>query len=152
MEPTDVPRKTEAGEQALKQRTGDLPRQLRTVLILVDGRSDVATLRSKAAGMEGLEEALDELQRRGFIATGKEGRGAAAPEDVAGIKQQLIATAREVLGKDAEKVVKKLEAAPDTREGILEVTRNCKKVVTLIIDEQKAEELTHRCREILGDF
>ena len=152
MERTDVPHKTDAGEQALQQRTGDLSRHQRNVLILVDGRSDVATLRSKAAGIDGLDEALDELQRLGFVATGEEGGGAAAPDDVAGVKKRLIATAREVLGKDAEKVVKKLEAAPDSREGILEVTRNCKKVVTLIIDEKKAEELTERCREILGDL
>jgi len=151
MEPTDVPHKTEAGERALKERTGDLNRHQRNVLILVDGRSDLATLRTKAAGIEGLDEALEALGRGGFIAFGNEAGGTAAA-DMAGIKQQLIAIAREVLGRDAEKVVKKLEAAPDSREGILEVTRNCKKVVTLIIDETKAEELTQRCREILGEL
>lgn len=150
MDNSDVPSKTEAGERALRERSGDLSRSLRTVLILVDGQSDVAGLHRKSAGMEGLDAALEELRERGLIRFGDEGGAAAPAADAVGIKRQLIDAAREVLGKDADRVVKKLEAAPDTTDGILEVTRNCKKLVALIIDEDKAEELTARCERILG--
>lgn len=153
MENTDVPIKTAAGEEALQQRTGDLQRQLRTVLILVDGRSDVAALRSKAAGMDGLEQALDELQQRGLVRTDGQAEASGGPSnEPAEIKSRLIEAAQEILGKDADRVVEKLNSAPDTKEGILEVTRNCKKLVALIIDEKKAEALTSRCQQIIGEI
>jgi hypothetical protein len=70
--------------------------------------------------------------------------------DVAEVKAELVRIARELLGNDAAKVIGKLEAAPNTKEGLMEVTTQCKKVVKLLIDERKAEELMTRCSDLIA--
>ena len=144
--------KTPKGEQAIEQRSQLLDRNLRYVLILVDGSSSIGQLREKGAGLPDFDESLRLLADQGFIAVGQagaEGESGSGAADFAGIKQQLIAVAEELLQADAEKVVKKLRAAPESREGMLEVISSCKKMVKLIIDEKKAEQLMSRCSEIL---
>jgi len=42
----------------------------------------------------------------------------------------------------------KIETAPDTKEAMEEVLNNCKKIVKLMIDEKKAEELIRKCNEL----
>lgn len=59
--------KTREGEDAVEQRTRLVQRNLRTVLILVDGRTAVGDLVAKAGSMEILEDALTQLERDGFI-------------------------------------------------------------------------------------
>lgn len=145
--------KTARGEQAIAQRSHELDRHLRYVLILVDGRSNVAELRAKGTGLPDFDESLQLLERQGFICPEQtEDAEPGATVDFAEVKEKLIVVAGEVLGADAQKVVKKLQAAPDSREGILEATGSCKRMVKLIIDEKKAEQLMLRCGEILENI
>ena len=151
MQPEAIIKKTAKGEEAIGQRAHDLDRNLRYALILVDGKSSVNEIRAKGSGLPDLDQSLQQLAEQGFITTGDSGSAAAASgaSDYAAAKQQLIGIAEELLGSDADKVIKKLKAAPDSREGILEVTSGCKKMVKLIIDEDKAEQLMTRCSNIL---
>ncbi len=154
MDRTATVAKTGKGEEELLHRSHGLDRNLRYVLILVDGTSTVQELvEGKGAAMPDVEGSLQSLCDEGYITIGGVGAddGCDVPgdRDVATIKAQLIATAKEVLGSDAPKIVAKLEAAPDNREGLQEVVNSCKKMVKLLIDEKKAEILMSRCSSVL---
>lgn len=59
--------KTREGEEAVHQRTRLVQRNLRTVLILIDGKSTVRELIAKSGSEDVLTSALDQLERDGFI-------------------------------------------------------------------------------------
>lgn len=61
--------KTAAGEEALLAQGKDsgLSRAIRTVLILVDGRSTVAELGAKMSSLDSVRTALAELEQRGYV-------------------------------------------------------------------------------------
>ncbi|MGE0081953.1 MAG: hypothetical protein AB7U81_11705 [Thiohalomonadaceae bacterium] len=150
MNPAAVVRKTAKGEEEIQKRSHGLERNLRYVLILVDGRSSVEQIVAKGAGLQDVEGALDRLAADGYVdIEGFSARAVSGGADVAQAKASLIAIARELLGGEAGKIVSKIEAAPDNREGLLEVLHQCKKVVRLVIDEQKAEALMARCGAVL---
>ena len=147
--------KTQKGEEAIQKRAHDLDRNLRYILILVDGKSTVEQLLDKGSGLQDVESGLQALFDQGFVAVGGASSSAAststptAAGGVGAVKAELIAVANDVLGGDAGKVISKIEAAPDSPEGLLEVVSGCKKMVRLIIDENKAEQLMSRCQLIL---
>lgn len=60
--------KTAAGEEAVQQRTRLMQRNVRMILILVDGQSPVGDLCLKTGNPELTEKALRELEKGGFIA------------------------------------------------------------------------------------
>lgn len=147
--------KTRKGEEEIQQRSHGLDRNLRYALILVDGQSSVQQLiEGKGAALPDVENSLRQLAEEGYISVGgvgadDEGCDVPGDRDVATLKAALIATANEVLGADAAKIVAKLEAAPNSREGLQEAVNSCKKVVKLLIDEKKAEALMARCSSVL---
>lgn len=145
MDSADILLKTEKGETEIRTRATHLASNLRVALILVDGHSSVAELVEKGGGLPDLQDSLRQLFDEGYVTATNSG-----VTDYEFVKQQLIALASEVLGKDATKVVKKLQEAPATREALLEVARSCKKMVQLFIDEKKAEELMDRCSRLLN--
>lgn len=140
-----IVRKTPKGEDEIKTRSAGLPANLRIVLILVDGSSTVAELASKGQGLSDLPGALQALAAEGFVEFVDPGR-----INLDAVKQELIGAAQQVLGKNADRVVKKLQEAPPTKQGLLEASANCRKLVQLFIDESKAEQLMARCSAILG--
>ncbi|SCZ52116.1 hypothetical protein [Thiohalomonas denitrificans] len=149
MDKAAIVRKTHKGEEELRSRAHGLAKELRHVLILVDGRSSVEQLAEKGGEDWDVQGRLVELAREGFVSI--DGMSAEVLEsDIAGIRDQLVLIAQDVLGEDATKVVQKLNAAPETREGLLKVTAQCKKLVLLLIDEDKAEELERRCQGALA--
>ena len=154
--------KTRAGEQAIAQRSADLDRKLRLVLILVDGHSDISQLHNKANRIEGLEQALEKLAMAGFIqannsawesvehqATNVAGNNPAM-FDAAAVKAKLVDAAILVLGNDADKITRMLHEAPDSPEGLEAAIIRCKKMVDLTIDESRSAELKQKCLEIIG--
>jgi hypothetical protein len=67
MDPNLIYTKTASGEEAMRQRTRVVQRNMRMVLILVDGKSTVADLCAKTANAQMTESALRELEQGGFI-------------------------------------------------------------------------------------
>ncbi len=67
MDPNLIYIKTTAGEDAIQQRTRVIQRNVRMVLILVDGQSSVADLSRKTGNPQLTENALAELEKGGFI-------------------------------------------------------------------------------------
>ena len=68
MDPNLIYIKTASGEEAMHQRTRVMQRNLRMVLILVDGKSTVSDLMLKIGNPQLTEGALVELEEGGFIA------------------------------------------------------------------------------------
>ncbi len=144
MDSATVFARTVKGEEELKTRRYGLSLEDRRGLILVDGKSNYGLLQKKAMGLSDLEACLKTLLESGFIAiTKKAGWG--------GLKEELITVAVEILGeKNADRVIKKIQAAPDTKEGIEETVKGCKKLVKLVIDEKKADKLITKCAEVMA--
>ena len=67
MNPEYIFIKTAAGEEALRLHRKALPRSLRTVLILVDGRTTAAELGIRLSNPAQTENALGDLERQGYI-------------------------------------------------------------------------------------
>ena len=67
MDPNLIYVKTTAGENAIQERTRVIQRNVRMVLILVDGHSSVADLTRKIGNPQLTENALAELEGAGFI-------------------------------------------------------------------------------------
>lgn len=59
--------KTAQGDEAVQQRTRLVQRNLRTVLIVVDGRSTVTELVDKVGNLEMVLSSLEQLERDGYI-------------------------------------------------------------------------------------
>lgn len=59
--------KTREGEEAVRQRTRLVQRNLRNILIMVDGHSTVAELGKRFGDLAVVESSLAELERNGFI-------------------------------------------------------------------------------------
>lgn len=157
MDRSAIVAKTHKGEEEIQSRKYGLDRNLRYVLILIDGKSSIQQLvDEKGAVLPDVAGSLQALAEQGFVSIGGVTMGAAddnctvaADQDIPSIKAALIAIARDVLGADAEKIVSKLETAPDSPEGLQEVVNSCKKMVRLLIDEQKADALMARCSTVL---
>ncbi len=67
MEKNAVYVKTREGEEAMRQRTRLVQRNLRSILIMVDGRATVADLSERFGDPNATEAALAELEAGGFI-------------------------------------------------------------------------------------
>ncbi len=67
MDPNLIYIKTASGDDAIQQRTRVIQRNVRMVLILVDGQSSVADLSRKTGNPQLTENALIELEKGGFI-------------------------------------------------------------------------------------
>ena len=145
MDNSYIVRKTEKGEQELKTRSGGVTGNLRVILILVDGTSSMGEIAKKGQGMPDVAGGLKILAEEGYVEL-------VAPGDINydALKDELIQTVEQILGKDADKVVKKLREAPATKEGLTSAASSCRKLVQLMIDEDKAEQLMTRCESLLG--
>jgi hypothetical protein len=144
MNPNTIYKKTEKGTEEINTRKYGLSQELRRVLIFVDGTSNVSKILAKAAGFPNIEQHLDTLARQGFV------HAEEAVVTVSDIKAELIAVAQQILGSDAEKIVNKLRESHDSKDALQDTVSNCKRMVRLVIDEKKAEELMSRCSEILA--
>lgn len=128
--------RTPKGAEEIETRKYGLPMTRRRVLILVDGKTNVAGILKNGAGLEHIEGSLEILEKEGFIASDTS------------LKDQLISIAKEVLGADAEKVIKKIREAPDNVHDLKAAAESCKKLVKLTISQKKAEELIARCTQV----
>jgi hypothetical protein len=59
--------RTDLGTAAIKSSVSDIPRTLRTLMLVVDGRSNVAQYQPFLSAMGSLPEKFDELERLGYL-------------------------------------------------------------------------------------
>lgn len=73
--------KTKEGEEAVRQRTRLVQRNLRNILIMVDGHSTVAELGRRFGDLAVVESSLAELERSGFIESAQPEPATTAPAE-----------------------------------------------------------------------
>lgn len=149
--------KTSKGKDEIETRQNRLPAKQRMALILVDGKSSATDLAEKG-GHPDLVKTLEELSLLGFIRDVSLGTVAMpAPAAVAenprawlSVKLELIRISREILGPQAEKIVKKIEESADTKEALAVTLKTCIELVRLVVDEKKSKALGIKYTETLN--
>ena len=139
--------RTEKGEVELKSRTHGLAHRLRFVLILVDGKSPVSRILDKGAGLPNIPATLEELARGGYIRTTEEVQRAGV--QLKDPKREMLLLAQTLLGNQGVQVVKKIQETNNNPQDLAHTADQCKKLIKLLIDDQKAEEFVRRSHEIL---
>ena len=59
--------KTRYGREEVRRTDASIPRRLRTLLAVIDGRRSVGELRRSVHSYRGLDDALDMLRKMGFV-------------------------------------------------------------------------------------
>lgn len=162
--------RTSKGNQEITSREFQLPQRVRTVLILVDGKSSVVQLREKAMGLSELENTLEDLAIQGFIQTnspawdrrvgavvvkaskynGVERRRSSADSAFTPIRARLINTTILTFGRSAENVVKKFKDASGDWQGMETAITECTQLAGMVFGEEKAKEFESKCWQILS--
>ncbi|MFQ5756596.1 MAG: hypothetical protein ACE5H7_10950 [Acidiferrobacterales bacterium] len=163
--------RTGKGNDEVTTRKYHLPQRLRTVLILIDGRANVAQLHEKAVTLGDLESTLEDLAIHGFIEVNSPAwdrrverrvehsgglpvadrrKGSSDPR-YGPMKARLIDLAILTFGSDAEKLVKKFIVASTDRGGLEKAVTDCAKLIALTIDQNKADEFKTKCLQVLGE-
>lgn len=143
MSPESLLVRTQKGREEIDERRHHLAPALRHVLILIDGATRLGDLAVKGERIPNFGESLDALIAQGFVTEG----GA----DAAGTpKAKLIDAAHQLLGKNAGKVVTKLEESADATDSLKVTVESAVKLIRLTIDEGKAAEFAEAAKVILG--
>lgn len=159
MNPESIPQKTEKGREEVAKRTYRLEARKRTLLILVDGRTDAAALAAKAAHLEDASAILDELAAQGFIeATGGAQPAAAPAAPAAGaaravaadgaaapgappleaLKRTAVLQIERLMGPDGEALALRIEKAA-TRDEFYAEARKVHAAMVSFLGARKAE-------------
>ncbi len=161
--------KTDRGLEELAHRTAALPQRVRSVLILVDGRTSTEDLLRKCAFIPQCAEHLAWLYAQGLIApvagsappTASSLRAPAppaatsttrtpnqpdVPED---LKASLIRLVHELLGVQGGGVVQRLADAGGGHDALVLAVDRCYKLIRLSIDEKKAEQFKRAATALL---
>ena len=68
------------------------------------------------------------------------------------VKLELIRISRDILGPQADKIVKKIEESSDSKEALSATLKNCIELVRLVVDEKKSKALAVKYSETLKLF
>lgn len=155
MDGTTILGKTHKGVDELAHRTAAVSQKLRSVLILVDGKTCFAELLRKFSFMPQCDEHLAWLMQHGFIqampatpdtaprataATSAEPDSMLPAPAAPSPREALLALAHDLLGTHAHAVVQRLQDTEDTPEALAQALERCHKLIRLSIDEKKAEQ------------
>ena len=142
--------KTAKGHEEIEKRSHGLPQGLRQLLILIDGRVTFGELTARNPSIGDINAKLDALIEQGYVTVATPGTAAPTPASHPGVLQNdLIALAREVLGKDADRVVVRLTGAGNSAESLRLAAVAATKFIRLTIDESKADEFARRAGALI---
>jgi hypothetical protein len=163
---TLVYRKTPAGTEELAVKRLGLARDVRNLLIVVDGRHPVGVF---AKAIECPEERLaalvDELLRLGLIEPAHAPAGArvvrpdAAPASVVAetrpvdaetLRQRLASLARDTFGAQAKPVLDKISKAASSHDALVAAVEGSVKLAKLTIDDRRAAIFRDEAAKILA--
>jgi len=153
MLPNFVLFRTLQGEDVLHGDSHALPVNLRRALLIVDGKTSVAELEKKTFWISDVKLALEELYTLGLVqhdllAIRSEAVRTGAP--MQSLKVQLAALSWELLGSNAEQVIKKMEEVDSSPDALEQALLHCKKRIKLTISEELADSFMQRGRKIIG--
>ena len=159
MKPTDVPVKTESGNQELAHRKHKLSPRARSLLIVIHGTETVAELTRNLHALGDIEDSLGQLANLGLItlrdsaASAQAMRSAANAPDIIPpaqqVKQLLNETAVAVLGLRSFLFVLKLEHAY-TAEDLRAILPEYRRVVAKAKGEAFADSMVQRAEAMLA--
>jgi hypothetical protein len=141
--------KTDKGKEEIQLRKHALAPHRRTVLIMVDGRSNRQQLAERLGGVQDFEGTLRHLLEEGFIAA--EATRAASPPAAGASsvqKQALVSLATRLLGVHATRIVRKLQETDDNAAALQASVIACCKLIKLTIDEELAKKFEAEARRI----
>jgi hypothetical protein len=159
MKPTDVPVKTETGNQELAHRKHKLSPRARSLLIVIHGTETVAELTRNLQALGDIEDSLGQLATLGLITMRDRGvsgqamgPAANAPDIIPPaqqVKQLLNETAVAVLGLRSFLFVLKLEHAY-TAEDLRAILPEYRRVVAKAKGEPFADSMVQRAEAMLA--
>lgn len=154
MDPSFVLHKTDKGINELKTREYRLSPILRTVLILVDGKTDVSGLCKKVLALTQMEESLSTLLKEGFVSAGNDvisGTTVDSDSPATRAKWEIVEMIGEVLGEEvAHRATKRFTEIPDTTGALKQAINECRQFIELTIDVSKAKTVETKGLEILA--
>ncbi len=159
MKPNATVYRTAKGEEIAASHGDEISSNQRYALRAVDGHSTCEHLVQKAFWVTDMAKTLDELEALGLVSDQRPARPAAAPAAAPPpapaappppLKAQLAALAREMLGDNAERIVKKIEDTDGSPGALEQALLSCKKIIKLTISEELAEHFLARGREVLN--
>lgn len=156
MHPDLILFRTAQGEEVISGHGHDkqIAANLRRALLAVDGKTSVAALTKKVFWVSDVTTVLKELYSlglihddvktiQGFTVTQSGGAGLL-------LKVQIVKIAKELLGNNADRIIKKIEDVDGTPEALEQALLSCKKLIKLTINDQAAEIFLKRCLEVIG--
>lgn len=153
MRPDMVLSRTPRGAEILLNRGTEISTNQRRALLVVDGKTTVANLEKNVFWVTDLISALEELYAMGLIHDGASTINVEAGMDGGAgrqLKVQLAAIARELLGSNAERIIKKMDEADGTPDALEQALLGCKKLIKLTINEELADTFLQRGRKVIG--
>jgi hypothetical protein len=123
METSALALKTEKGQEEIRSRAHGLPHKLRTLLIMVDGKSSIGQLLARFPGVAEIESNLRQLLEQGFITLGNAGAMAAGAVARPAAPAVTAETRELALTQLARLVVESAGPAADMVTGDLERAR-----------------------------
>ncbi|NOT16765.1 MAG: hypothetical protein HOP20_01700 [Sulfuriferula sp.] len=146
--------RTPKGEEIAHSHGHEISSNHRRALIAVDGKTSVGALTKKVFWVSDVVGVLKELYTLGLIhddvktiqdATVTQSGGAGLL-----LKVQIIKIAKELLGNNAERIVKKIEDTEGTPEALEATILSCKKLIKLTINDDVADAFLARALLIIG--
>jgi hypothetical protein len=150
--------KTTKGRDEVAKSSGDLSRALRSVLIVIDGKTALHDLLARYASIPTFERDVGLLLADGYLHAVDDAAKPAAPHRAppferaadADSKEELIALAKRLLAEHAHTVVARLEKSGDRLEELSTALDGCCKLIRLTIDEKKAERFRELGKRVLA--
>ncbi|MDA8224925.1 MAG: hypothetical protein M0T86_03275 [Betaproteobacteria bacterium] len=152
MKPEQIPFRTAKGDQMVASHSRELSTAQRRALIAVDGKTSLADLAARVVWVENLEAVLQELCNLGLVTCDLVEMQHAHQHPVnSGLvqKARLVELAHSLLGPHAERIIKKINEAQDTRDALGEALIACQKFIKLAVDSKLASDFLRRAQEIL---
>jgi predicted regulator of Ras-like GTPase activity (Roadblock/LC7/MglB family) len=121
------------------------------VLVRGLGNALLCLICERSINLQLLTMKLEEIQEQVQAELGNVKREPTS-EDIARLKQRMIAIAEEMLGEHAGKVIEIVKVSGDTLEKLEQACEQAEKVTRLFIDRKKAGDMDARMRELLETY
>lgn len=153
MRPDLILFRTAKGEEIAQGHGHEISANYRRALLVVDGKTTVANIAKKVFWVSNIIAVLEELYALELIHDDVSTiQGEVSQTGGAGLllKIRLAALAKELLGNNANRIIKKIEDADGTPEALDEALSTCRKLIKLTISDDLADVFLRRGREIIG--
>lgn len=153
MRPDLILFRTAKGEEIAHSHSHEISANHRRALLVVDGKTSVANIANKVFWVSDVVAVLQELYALELIHDDISTiQGEVSQTGGAGLllKVKLADLAKELLGKHASRVIKKIEDANGTPDALDDALLACRKLIKLTINDELADVFLRRGRALIG--